>query len=222
MADNFDAISSHTHSGIDSQIIQLKDISFDTSLWDKYSYWSTFFESIDGYSKQGNAPTISEIGVTLATAASLNSTSTLLKDPQVNLIPNFNKVSRFRLGIEFGASSLSNVQATFSLGTYGVGEVYYGFEVSGSTLKGSSSNQNTGSSNAITLKTLSVSTNYELEARFTPNRSIQFFVGGNLVGILRNELPVDTNSRLLEFYIKTTNSTAKSVIVSYYEVFQTR
>lgn len=216
-------IPRHSHTGIDSDQINYDDVLYlEDLVWRKYFYYYTFFESVDGLTRTGTV-TIDGTGVTLNTGAG---TASIIKEPLVQASVgsiDFAKHSRIRFGVEFGAGSLSSVVAYFTLGTFGIGENYYGFNISNSTLRGSSSNANTTASNAIDLQTLSVSTSYELEARFYPNvKKIIFSVNGVQRGILRSDLPTGTSANVLSAIIGTTDSATKTVVVSYHEILQKR
>ncbi len=179
---------------------------------------STFFESIDGYAKQGNVPTLDELGVHLATAASLNSTSILFKQPTNNIL-SFREKSYFKIVVTF--DNISNVVAYLTVGQFGISEEYYGFELSGATLKGSSSNANTGSSNAINLKTISAITTHELKVQFNPNDKVIFYVNDVEVGSLKTELPSNNAFSIIPFLqIKTTDTSSKTMHIDYFEYGQ--
>jgi len=216
------SVPRHTHNGTDSVQINYDDVlNLEDLLWNKFFYSHTFFESVDGYTKTGTA-TIDGTGVTLNTGST---NSALVKEPLVQAAVgslDFSKESRIRFGIEFGASSLSAVTARFTFGTFGIGENYYGFEITNAALSGSSSNGDTSSSNAISLATLVGGTSYELEARLFPKSGIHFYVDGAKKGILRSELPSGTSANLMEAGITTTNASVKTVVISYHELLQKR
>lgn len=202
---------------------KLPDKIFDL-MWDIPFYYITIFESLDGYDLQGNVPTLSPVnfpGVRLQTAASLNSFSSMTKwisdsSPADILL---NKKIRAKFRIETGAS-LSNITANFTIGTFGISETYFGFELSGTTLSGSSSNPDTTSSNAIALKTLAINTAYVLEVRYEPNKKVIFLIDGIEVGSLTSELPYDNGSLayMFEAYVRTTNTLAKALYLTRYSM----
>ena len=200
---------------------KLPDRIFDL-VWDIPFTFNAIFESLDGYDLQGNVPTLSPTdysGVRLQTAATLNSFSFMTKlmgDSSPSDI-QLNKKLRIKFRIETG-SSLTNITSHFTLGTFGVSEVYFGFELSGTTLSGSSSNADTASSNAIALKTLAINTAYVLEARYLPNKKVIFLIDGIEVGTITTELPYDNGSisRIFEAYVKTTEAVAKTIYLTRY------
>lgn len=195
-------------------------------IWDISFYWNTIFESLDGFALGGNVPTIDPVnfgGVNLTTTAVANNSSYLYKiigDGQQSPVV-FNKKTRIKYHID--TSVLTNITAFFTLGTYGIGEEYYGFEIVNGVLKGSSSNADTGSSNAITLMTLSASTTYILEAKYNPNDKIVFIVNGIEVGIIKNELPTPDNMGLgflCNAQVKTTDTVAKTINLKRFFILQ--
>lgn len=196
------------------------------NFWRDNFYYPTFFESLSGYALSGNVPTINELGANLQTAASLNSTSRMAKQPNAGSTRNFlNLKNRLisRIVIVTG-NSLTNITGNFTLGLFGANEEYVGFELSGTTLKGSSSNTNTAGSNAITLKTLAVNELYELEIRYLSGNKIVFLVNNSEVGSLTTQLPniVGGFTLLNDFNIKTTDANAKSVGVIFFDLLLSR
>jgi hypothetical protein len=201
------------------------------AVWRNLYYYSFQYESLDGLSLQGNVPTIDSTGITMATAAVLNSTSGIVKDATAQKALTFGKRQAFRLTLEFGAASLSNVTAHFSVGVFGIGENYYGFELANSTLKGSSSNGNTSTTNAVTLATLSGATSYEIEACLDPiAKRVVFLVNGVEKGNVTTEIPSGTSAsgvltplgNIIDWQIKTTDANAKTVSIGNFELIQQR
>lgn len=182
---------------------------------------TTVFESLDGYTKAGNVPTIDSSGVNLLTAASLNSTSELSKTPISLYVLKAAPNSRMRLSVTFNTGALSNSESHFVVGAYGAGNNYFGFETLNSALKGSVS-KNGGSKSTVELGTISTGQYYDLEAIMDKGNKVIFLVDGVEKGVISDNVP-DTNdifSSLLEFYLKTTNASAKSASVSFFDYIQ--
>lgn len=200
------------------------------AFWDKIFYYSSMYESLDGVSLQGNVPTINDTGITMATAAVLNSTSIIVKDGIAQKVTSFGKRQRFRITLEFSNNSLTNSNGYFTTGLFGIGEQYYGFEFNGTTLKGSSSNINTVASNAVTLATLATLKTYELEAVLFPGEKVIFYINGEEKGIVTTDIPIGwtvaagylPNNFFYNWMIKTTDAGAKSVSVGLFEYIQER
>ena len=214
----------HTHTGIDSPLIDTKNLeSFVNVNWSKYFRWFTFFESLDGYSKQGNAPTIDETGVILTTTNVGGNFSHLLKNPATNIL-KFNTNTKFKLDINPGAGCFTSSTIYLTVGTWGIGESYFGFEILDGVLYGSSSNPDTIATNKTTLATLSDSVStYTLEARLYDKGRIDFYLDNVQKGTVSTEIPIKQSfADIVFFYLKTDNAAVKTITIPYFEYIQER
>lgn len=183
---------------------------------------TTVFESLDGYTLAGNSPTLDGTGIALATAASLNSTSQAYKTPISTFILKAAPKARMRVSVDYNTGSLTSSISHLVVGTYGSGSNYFGFETSGTTLSGSSGSS-AGTQSTVSLETISEGTYYNLEARLDKlNNKIVFLVDGVEKGTITTNVPDTSNifSRFMDFYIKTTNTSAKSMAVSFFDYVQ--
>lgn len=209
----------------------MPSIAFDF-VWNNLYYYSSQYESLAGLHLVGNAPTIDDTGITMATAASGGSTSGVTKQSVAQMVLTFDKKQAFRITLNFYTGSLTAMSAHFVVGTWGSGTDFYGFIVTNGVLAGISSSGVTGvSSTTPNLMTMTVNTSYELGAKFDPvSKSVIFLVNGKEMGSLTTNLPEMTGATILpvgmgNFYdwlITTTDSNAKRVIVGNFEYLQER
>ncbi len=201
------------------------------AIWKNVYYYSSQFESLNGMSLLGNAPTINDTGITMATAAVGSSTSGIIKDAIAQKVLTFGRNQSFRTTLEFGVGSVSNMSAHFTVGIYGTGNNYYGFEILNGALSASSSNDTTLATTTIALGTLSALTTYELEARLDSSRkSIVFSIDGVEKGIITTNVPNGintlgnpiTNGYMYDWLITTSDANAKSVSIGNFEYLQER
>lgn len=207
----------------------LRPLAFDL-LWKNVYYYSPMYESLDGLSLTGNAPTIDDTGITMATTAVANNISGVIKGSPANAASlSFAKRSAFRVNVTFQVGALTASTGHYMVGPYaanaGVSADFYGFTLAGTALSGSTCNADAGTAATIALVTLSETPNvYELEARHEPGRAVVFYVNGVEKGSLSSTLPF-TNSEIgtiVDWEIKTTNTDAKTALVGAYEFMQER
>lgn len=206
----------------------LRPLMFDL-VWRNLQPWNTMLESPDGFSLNGTAPTFDDTGVTMTTAASLNSTSGLSKGAPLAGAFTFSKRSAFRLRATWNTGATANSETLFMLGPYtsnaGANADFYGFKATNTALAGVTCNVDTGTPSTTPLITLSeFPIEYELEARYEPGRAVVFYVDGEEKGYLSSTLPdPDTTiGQILDWEIKTTNTTAKAVWATGYDFLQDR
>lgn len=204
------------------------------AFWKNVYYYSSQYESLDGVSLAGNVPTVNDTGITMATAAVLNSTSELVKGAVAQMVTTFDKQQGFRITTDFYVGSLTAMTAHFVVGTYSAGPVatdYYGFAITNGVLSGITANSTNAASSTVVLETLTVNTFYELGARLDPAaKRVTFFVNGTEKGNLTTNIPQPASSTILpvgmgnlyDWHIKTTNADAKTVSIGNFELLQQR
>lgn len=192
-------------------------------------HYSSQYESLDGVSLVGNVPTIDDTGITLATAAVLNSTSGLTKGAVATFAQNFGKKQTWSVTTNFYTGSLTAMEAHFIVGTYVAGENYYGFKVVDGALTGICSNSVSGSESSVSLGTLSVNTSYEFRASLSPLSKVIFSVNDVEKGSTTTNVPREASAiapvgigNIFDWLIKTTNANAKTLIVGNFELWQSK
>ncbi len=201
------------------------------TLWENTEIYNPMFESLDGLSLTGTVPTLNDTGITMTTDTVANSVSGIIKDGLSDFHLTFAKWSAFRVRAEWQAGSLTASTGHFIVGAYtanaGANANFYGFTVSGTTLNGVTCNSDTGTPTTMALMTIATTPSvYELEARYTPGKSVVFLVNGVEKGIITTTLPYsdfeEQIGAIMDWEIKTTNTDAKTVIMGAYSFIQER
>ena len=209
------------------------------SVWDKYFYFSTLFESADGYDLTGGGASGSNVspdGLVLNTGAVLNNSVSFNKTPnptgpgETFNILSFQKDQHFRAN--FAVDSTTNVTGYITRGVnYGANYPYYGFKILNNTLKGVSRDNNTDGESTVDLMTISVNTTYVGEAKYYPQAKIVFYIRnattGHLEekGTLTTKLPKATNTNnkaFYEYFVSTQDANNKMLTSSFLEYIQKR
>lgn len=182
--------------------------------------WGTF-------TGPGNAlVSVSSSRVTLTTGTTSGSGAGIEKDPAIQGILRYDRKQRFRTA--FQISVITNVTAHLVRGDNNGGNVYYGFKINAGTLQGVT--RNGGSETTIDLQSISANTGYDLEARLLPGNKVLFLVrdanNPNTFeprGVLTTNLPTENpNFNYATIRIDTSNTTSKSLEVSFFEYAQKR
>lgn len=195
----------------------LEDKIFDL-IWKKTFHWTTFFESLDGFSTSGTV-TVDEDDVLLTTGASDGDSANIIKTPSWQGLITFSQQSYWRTAIE--VSSVAAVTKYLIVGGLASGS-YYGFKIVDDSLKGVSYDGST--EKTVDLLTISTST-YNIEARYLPRNKIIFLVESAERGVITENLPSPAdvaNAKLFEFKVTTNENVAKSMQVSFFEYLQSR
>ncbi len=213
-----------------------QDFLFE-KFWKELFYFSTFFESIDGWSllNTGITSGILSTSVRLITGSTTGQASGISKLPEtVDGLFTYNEVSGFRSSFILGVAAGNNSAVEFSIG---IGSCisansatvkHYGFRLVNSTLYGVVGNGSTET--LVTVLTgIAVDTIYEIEARLYSGRKAVFSVsdGNNKKlkerGAINRELPVgDITVSWIEIQIKTTENAPKEVFIDHFEYIQHR
>lgn len=189
-------------------------------VWNNFFYFPCLFESLDRWDSftlgAGATVVVNTAGLVLTTAAGTPSNATTSLAVNANTIVDFSRPSRFRTSCEV------DILTNMSFYIYAIEGTsnYYGFRFDGTALKGISYDGTTEST--VTLLTASAGTVYVLEARFLPNNSITYFVDGVQRGVITTHLPTGDVLAIANYYLDTSNATAKQAVISYFELIHTR
>ena len=197
----------------------LEDKIFDL-VWKKTFHWITFFESLDGFAVVADVQSIDHNDVVITTSAVNGNTASVKKQPQWQGLITFSQKSYMRSA--FTINSVANVTAYIIIGSTSSGS-YYGFKIVNDSLKGVSKDGTT--EKTVDLKTISASTSYNIEARYSPADKIVFLVDAVEMGVITQNLPsrADTPNILpLHFSITTNTTAAKTLQFSFWEYMQAR
>lgn len=216
----------------------VEEVVFD-AVWKDYFYFSTLFESADGYEILGAGAAgsgVSVDGLVLNTGAVLNNSASFDKTPsptgpgQTMNILSFKQRQRFRAN--FAVDSITKITAYITRGVqYGADYPYYGFKIVDNKLKGVSKDTDAGGEAAIDLMTIAVNTTYIVEARLLPGEKVLFYVVNNTtkkleeIGILTTKIPSlsNTNNKtFFEYFVSTQDSDNKMLTSSFFEYIQKR
>lgn len=202
----------------------LEDVSDDAFLrifWDKFYYYNTFFEGIDGFNIV-NSVTIDGGGAFVNSPGSgAGAFSAIFVDPGLFLGGfSFTKESRLRISARF--STNTNQDMFLSVGSVTVaGEDGYGFWLEDGTLKGFAQTA-PGTRTSVTLKTITTGVNYTLDARFYPGYKVEFFVDGAPLGTVSATLPTTTGNTIWQIYVEEQEAVQKGVFIGSVEYLQKR
>lgn len=185
-------------------------------VWDKYFYFSTFFESIDGYGQTGTV-VAGEWGFTLTSGA--GTTAALTKTPEYQNVLNWHKRQRMRTN--FLMTSVTSVTAQFVVGNINTDE-HYGFKIVNNQVKGTVADGSTEST--IDLVTITANSQHAYEARLFPGEKVVFYVDGEEKGVLTANIPwggtSGENLQLMEAVITDDASTSKDLLASFFDYIQ--
>lgn len=199
----------------------LDDKIFDL-IWKNIFHWFTFFESTDGFGTAGTVG-IDEDDLLITTGATSGNTANIHKHPSWQGLFTFNRKSRMRTAVVLNSVAAQTIYLT--VGDRNVASTnYYGFKIVNATLYGVSYDGVT--EKTTSLQTLVTSTNYNLEARYTPHGQIVYFVDATEKGSIQVNLPkpnaTTADVRLMLIEVTTDEDVAKSIQVSFFEYLQFR
>ena len=201
----------------------LEDVSDDAFLrifWDKFYYYNTFFEGIDGFNKVNSI--VIDGGGALVTSPG---TGTAFADINVDVAAflgglSFARESRFRTVVRFTTNSAQDIFMAIGNPTV-AGEDSYGFFMDDATLKGFAQTA-PGSRTTTVLMTPATGTTYTLDARFYPGNKVEFFVDGIPRGTVSSNLPTTAGTVIWDVHVLESAASAKAVFVGSIEYLQKR
>lgn len=196
--------------------------------WKKTFHYLTLFDSLDGFDQVfSGAGTIAYPGSTdasyviLTTGATSTDATTMRKTSALNGLITFSQRSFMRAS--FVATASTTQEAYVKVGTFdGQG---YGFKIVDGAIWGTTHNGSTEATSTASLQTIAANTAYQLEARYSPDVQVIFFVNATERGSISSILPSSTiaaNPDLMTFRIKTTANSARSIQTSHFEYLQYR
>lgn len=196
-------------------------------LWDDVVYWSTFYESADGWTLTGT-PTF--IGGEVSLSAATTMIVGISKDTNNKNLLKWDKDQRMRMNVSL--SSVSDVTAVMIMGNEQIGgstTSHFGFKITNATLKGIAGDKAASAQTSVDLKTLSASTVYEIDARYYANQKVVFLVDGVELGGISTNLPktdndVGYNPGVMEIYVQNDASSGanKQLISSFFEYIRVK
>ena len=209
-------------------------------VWNKYFYYNTFFESLDGWSlvdASSGSSIVSEIGVQLHTGATTNNVSGIVKAPRLQETISFDNRGRFRTAFRISNASTGDIEAniTVGLGPESGAKNRYGFRIISGNLTGIVSD-GTNTSTVTLISSFTAQANYIIEARLLPSDKVVFLVSDAdsevLIerGSINTNLPsgsLDTTSggednAWIEYLIKAKADDSKIILFSFFEYIQSK
>jgi len=179
--------------------------------WEDYFYYSTNFESGDGFSQTG-LPVFDEGGVLVQTSSTSGTSSVIQRDMTLLTSVNFAKESRFRTKIN--ASTGRIMESEFGIGaasTPNLSGHAYGFRINNDALLGVAQTA-FGSRSTVSLGDIN-NGDTELEAIFFPGQRVDFFVGGILKGSIASDIPQTASASIFfTLLVQTNQASANSVL----------
>lgn len=204
-------------------------------VWNKYFYYNTYFESLDGWNLQdtsAGSSIVSRLGVHLVTGASTNDISSIDKEPVYQNVLSFDVESRFASAIF--VNTVSAIEAFVGVGFVNNGATgeHYGFFIDDSTLYGTCAN----GTSQTTVALMTITTNhpttvdpiYFVEARFYPGSKVEFYVKTDYSGVfihrgtITTNLPKGAMFEWLSAQVKTTTTSAAEIRFGNMEYIQRR
>lgn len=192
--------------------------------------WSTFFESLDGFSKRPNGGTIAFrdlsppageqiIGVILTTAATSGDALQFIKNMAGLNRLTFNSDMRFRADIMLHNNT--NQTGYITCGSLGTSK-HFGFKIVDNEIFGSCADGTTQSlTSAMTTFSAFTSSSVKFEARLKVADSIEFTVidkdGNESTASLSTNLPTGTLENIMEVYLQPNENSAKVMTIQYWD-----
>lgn len=199
----------------------------ENSIWDSLLYHSTFFDSLDGYTRVGTD--VVGVGGVVVRANGAGAESYFYKTPitqnPIDGFLSFDKPSRMRVIIT--TATTNNQTFWFTVGTNETedsGQDHYGFLVDDAAVYGISGNS--GGTSVVNLGFSIVGdTTYELEAMHYLNRGITFSIDKKIRGRKANNLPIgDFGSA--DFFphiaVRAKSAASREFTISFFEYLQRR
>jgi hypothetical protein len=200
------------------------------ALWEDFYYYSTFFESIDGYdSTEGALPWIGGDTVLIATETVSGNRADLFKIPKTNNVLRWDKEQKFKTSIQLGF--VTSMEARIGIGELREGagiDTHYGFYILNGAIYGESAYESSSNQTQLNLNVsiADETARTDLEAIFIPHAGITFRVNGVERGKITTNLPnqdsVLTHDSFIQMAIKTTTNALRELKFSNFEFIQKR
>ncbi len=223
-------------SAIDKKLIEevVKETILDT-VWDKYFYYHTYPESLDGWAlteAPAGSSSMTSAGVSLLTAASSGAVAYIVKNPSYQTVLSFDLESRYRTGfvVDVNAGNFSTgIGDPSGPGSY----PYYGFRVENDSLYAVTSNGSDTETKVLakTLENRGASYVYQLECRLYPGSKAVFYASDANESVLKERCTIVTNlpagditlnSAWITFVVVSGETAAKQALFTFAEYIQLR
>jgi len=220
----YDKLLPEDHNDLVEAVKCVRDLLLTNPL-ESYVYWLTFFESLDGYFVS-NA-TLDGTNLSLLTPAVTDSEAYVYNSriPPVPALPiSWDKEARIRT--RFRILAPSHVKVYHFL-TRGVAypptptSKHFGFMIHDAKIYGTVGNDVVQTTKLLTYF---AGGTRMVEARFYPADRVDFYIEGNLMGSITENLPSgdDTEITLVNLYVRTLEDVAKRLEVTAWEFWQAR
>jgi hypothetical protein len=190
-------------------------------------YWSTFFESLDGYAKLENggtvdfdvlSPSSQVVGVQMKTAATTDENVYLIKDNFYNSFLSFDTDFRIRSNIRIWQNTNQTIYIT-SGGN--ITNDHIGFKIVDNEIFGSCAD---GTTQSLTdsLLTLSAGMVLKLEARLKVGNKVEFTItrsGTEYIGELSTNLPSGIVDSILYVEVNPDEDLSKELSLYYWDIW---
>lgn len=200
--------------------------------WNRFFYYYTPFESLDGWDAAGTGTSsVGDGGITLTTGTSSNNAVSIDKAPLNDSTLSFDKDSRFRTTATI--TNTTNTQDLLTIGDpqVGAGKAYYGFAMVNGVLYGICGNG--VSTSSVMLENVVGPQVVQMEARLIARTRVDFYATTSststqpvLLGSLTTTLPtgkVIANGAFWFFVqCETLNASAKQLSINSLEYIQLR
>jgi hypothetical protein len=186
-------------------------------LWKKTFHYTTFFESLEGFHRAGNA-SVDGNQLILSTGESANSFAQVFKQPEWQGILSFGERSAFRTSVTI--NNPKEMTAYITVGLHGTNG--YGFKIDNGTLYGVTHNDTTEEVVRLTPLNSGV---YNISARLEPKSSVSFYVNDAKLGSITKTIPTQKLApflQIMDIYLLTKEPLQKSLQLSFFDYMQTR
>lgn len=198
--------------------------------WDNYFYYRTAFEGMPGDLVSCTGPFsgtlcpssgVSPDGLVLNTEnATTNDFADFEKSPLTDSGLSWGKPQKMRTG--FRVPFITTQEAYLVRGSINLASPYFGFKIVNATLKGVVWD-GALTETTIDIQDISADTSYVIEARYSPNDKVIFYVDGEEKKIITTGLPNPEyifKNAFYNFHIKTTANVDRTLIISFFEYIQ--
>lgn len=183
--------------------------------------YTTFFESLDGFSVSASGVTAGFGGMIMQTSTTINTERGLSSEPST-VAPDWSKDSGFQTFLRLSATTAQLIY--FGLGNLSIGdgtEEGYGFKILNGTLYAISTDSNGVSSSSTTVD---ITGSLDLTAMHTYKAikhgdSISYYVDGIIKATITTNLPTGSPAEVIFYSIKNTEAANKSLDIAYMTVF---
>jgi len=182
-------------------------------------FWTTVFESIDGFNTIGSTVNLGESRLELLESDDTYGQAVVRKKPEIGSFLSWDKDREFQCIVK--VSTISLVRVDFMLGLGGAyADVYtgrhVGFKIASGVLYGSVADGTTEST--LNCGAVSGGVVYKLRVKYTAGSKAEFYVNDVLKGEITTNLPTGSTSaeRILEAILQSTETGNKYKVLTLY------